>query len=64
MKGTVKWFSDKKGYGFITGEDGQEYYAHSSMLGTDVFLNEGNAVNFEPKTSEKGLQASQVTIAA
>jgi CspA family cold shock protein len=64
MKGTVKWFNDNKGYGFISGEDGQEYYVHASMLGADVFLKEGNAVSFEPKTSDKGLQATQVTIAA
>lgn len=62
MKGKVKWFNDAKGYGFIAGEDGQEYYVHSSMLGANVFLKEGNAVNFEPKTSEKGLQANTVTL--
>lgn len=63
MKGKVKWFDSRKGYGFIVGEDGQEYYVHSSMLGADVMLKDTDNVTFEPKTSEKGLQASEVTLA-
>ena len=57
MTGKVKWFDSKKGYGFITGENGKEIFVHFSGIVTDGFksLNEGQAVEFEvaavPKAS-------------
>ena len=49
MKGTVKWFDSKKGYGFISGDDGKEYFIHQSNIQMQGFrkLDEGDIVDFE-----------------
>lgn len=62
MRGKVKWFNDKKGYGFITGEDGKDVFVHHSAIQTEGFrtLVEGQEVEFEVANSPKGLQASNV----
>ena len=62
-RGTVKWFSDQKGYGFITPEDGsKDIFVHYSAVTGDGFksLKEGDAVEFEATTGPKGPQASNV----
>ena len=60
----VKWFDSKKGYGFITGENGKEIFVHFSGIVTDGFksLNEGQAVEFEVGSGAKGEQAVNVTV--
>mgnify|MGYP001096103985 FL=1 len=64
MTGKVKWFDSKKGYGFITGENGKEIFVHFSGIVTDGFksLNEGQAVEFEVGSGSKGEQAVNVTV--
>jgi CspA family cold shock protein len=60
--GVVKWFSPKKGYGFITMEDGQEVFVHYSAIDGNGFrsLDQGEEVSFEVAQGPKGLQASKV----
>jgi len=61
--GTVKWFNDKKGYGFITPNDGgEDVFVHYSVIKSDGFrtLAEGQAVSFEATRGPKGLQATEV----
>lgn len=64
MKGTVKWFNDQKGYGFIIGEDGKEYFVHFSSITGEGYrtLKEGAEVTFESTSSDKGFEAKQVII--
>jgi CspA family cold shock protein len=63
-KGQVKWFSDKKGYGFITQEDGSDIFVHYSAIKRDGFktLRQGDEVEFEISQGEKGLHATDVTV--
>ena len=63
-RGKVKWYNDKKNYGFITTDDGRDVFVHKSAL-VDVSitaLNEGQEVEFEVKNSPKGLQADNVKV--
>ena len=65
-RGTVKWFSNQKGYGFITAEDGKEIFVHFSGLNMEGFktLQEGASVEFDITDGEKGPQATNVTVVA
>jgi CspA family cold shock protein len=60
--GTVKWFSDKKGYGFISQEDGKDVFVHFSAINGNGFrtLAEGQAVTFELEETERGPVAKDV----
>ncbi len=62
MKGTVKWFNDTKGYGFIQRSEGDDLFVHFSAIQADGFrtLSEGEAVEFEVRESERGRQATNV----
>ena len=61
-QGTVKWFNDDKGYGFITRESGDDVFVHFSAIQGDGFksLSEGQHVTFEVEEGERGLQAANV----
>ena len=61
-KGTVKWFNEKKGYGFITDEAGNDVFVHFSAIVDEGFktLNEGQAVEFEIVEGARGPQAANV----
>ena len=65
-KGTVKWFNGRKGYGFITPEEGTDVFVHYSALsGKDddyKTLNENDIVEFDTVEGEKGLQAVNVVV--
>jgi cold shock protein len=62
MKGTVKWFNDSKGYGFIQQSTGDDVFVHFSAISGEGFrtLTEGEEVEFELRATEKGPQASNV----
>ncbi|MFC1510409.1 cold-shock protein [Candidatus Omnitrophota bacterium] len=62
VKGTVKWFSNQKGYGFVTPEEGKDVFVHHSEIQGDGYktLEEGQAVEFEIVDGEKGEQAKNV----
>ena len=62
MKGTVKWFNDSKGYGFIQQPEGDDVFVHFSAIVSEGFrtLHEGDEVEFEVNDSEKGRQAANV----
>ncbi|HEX7124347.1 MAG TPA: cold shock domain-containing protein [Thermodesulfobacteriota bacterium] len=61
-QGTVKWFNDAKGYGFIKREQGEDLFVHFSAIQADGFksLAEGDRVEFEVTRGPKGLQATNV----
>ena len=63
VNGTVKWFNSEKGFGFITGEDGNDVFVHFSQINKDGFktLEEGQQVTFEVVEGQKGPQAANVT---
>lgn len=62
VNGTVKWFNDSKGFGFLEQEQGEDIFVHFSAISGDGFksLAEGDAVEFEIVKGPKGLQAADV----
>ena len=60
MKGNVKFFNDMKGFGFIAGEDGKEYFVHQTGLKEGVTLHENDAVTFDVEEGDKGPKAVNV----
>lgn len=63
-EGIVKWFSDKKGYGFIEQEDGPDVFVHHSGIDAAGFksLNEGDRVSFDVEQGQKGPAAANVKV--
>jgi len=60
MKGKVKWYNSRKGFGFISGEDGKDIFVHRTSLPEGIFLNEEDSVEFEIEETERGPQAKNV----
>lgn len=61
MKGNVKFFNEVKGFGFITGEDGKEYFFHNSGLNEGESVDKGDSVTFEVEQGDKGPKASKIS---
>lgn len=63
MRGKVKWFSNQKGYGFITTEQGKDVFVHHSAIKSEGYrtLQEGQEVEFDVENGAKGEQAVNVT---
>jgi CspA family cold shock protein len=64
VTGTVKWFNEKKGYGFLQQKNGPDVFVHFRAIKADGFktLKEGQSVSFTVSQGEKGLQADNVTL--
>ena len=60
VEGTVKFFNEAKGFGFIAGDDGNEYFVHTSGLKEGTTLGEGDKVKFEVVQGDRGPKAEQV----
>jgi len=63
MKGTVKFFNAGKGFGFIAGEDGNEYFVHKSALADGVVLSDAASVEFDVEQGDRGPKAAHVKLA-
>jgi len=60
MKGKVKFFNHEKEFGFITGDDGKDYFVHKSDLENDITIDEDDSVEFSTEQGDKGLKAVNV----
>ncbi len=60
MEGTVKFFNVTKNFGFITGEDGKDYFVHVSAMKEGTRLREGDKVSFDAVKGDKGMKAEKV----
>jgi CspA family cold shock protein len=63
MKGKVKWYNIRQGYGFIQGEDGEDVFIHKSEIPFwTIFLNKGDKIEYTKKHTKQGIQAIQLRI--
>ncbi len=60
MKGTVKFFNETKGFGFISGEDGKDVFVHKTSLEEGVSVREGDQVSYDVEQGDKGAKAVNV----
>lgn len=61
MKGKVKFFNNEKGFGFIIGDDGKDYFMHKSSLQDDETVDEDDSVEFSVEEGDRGLKAVKVS---
>ena len=61
MNGKVKFFNKSKGFGFVTGEDGKDYFMHQSGVEQGVFLKDNDEVTFELEQGDRGPRATKVS---
>ena len=64
MNGTVKFFNEGKGFGFVAGEDGKEYFVHQTGLNDGVRLRENDKVTFDVVEGDRGPKAENVSLAS
>lgn len=62
MKGTIKWYNNRKGYGFIQGDDGINVFIHQTALTMETLIYENDEVEYEIEKSERGLKTANVKI--
>ncbi len=60
MKGKIKWYNARKGYGFVEGEDKKDIFVHRNSIPDGTYLNEGDQVEYEIEDSDKGPQATNL----
>ncbi len=60
MKGKIKWYNSRKGYGFIEGEDKKDIFVHRNSIPDGTSLNEGDQVEYEIEDSDKGPKATNL----
>lgn len=63
LDGKIKFFNEKKGFGFISGDDGTDYFFHFSALKDGVIVRDGDSVTFEVVEGDRGLKAENVDLA-
>ncbi|MBC8174038.1 MAG: cold shock domain-containing protein [Candidatus Marinimicrobia bacterium] len=61
-QGTVKFFNSRKNYGFITGDDGNDYFVHSSGIAKGIYIKEGDRVSFDIIKGDRGPKAEKVDL--
>ena len=62
MEGTVKWFNSRKGFGFVKGDDDEDYFVHYTALDKGTFIRDNDRVEFDPADTDKGKQAQNVKL--
>ena len=62
MKGKVKWYNFKKGFGFISGEDEKDYFVHFTAVPKGIMLREEDEVTFDAVETDKGIQAQNIKV--
>ncbi len=62
MEGTVKFFNRKKGFGFVNGDDGKDYFVHVSALPQGLFLRDNDRVSFDGVEGDRGLKAENIKL--
>ena len=62
MNGKVKFFNESKGFGFIVGEDGKEYFVHQTALPEGASLNENDSVTFDVEEGDRGQKAVNIVV--